>query len=183
VTFDYSQYRSLGRALRGEGRRNPLKLVAGTALPASAELPAMPPVALPDDDDDAAPAVPVQTHVPVRSGPLPAAAPRIDPVAELLAALDAAPNDLERGYLLASASVDVREGLSGALAYRALVAPQPDVALDSLVAALDSAADDDHRAALLSAASRELRAALADRLWWRRPPVRDGQQRYLDMIK
>ena len=104
-------------------------------------------------------------------------------VAELLAALDAAPNDLERGYLLASASVDVREGLSGALAYRALVAPQPDVALDSLVAALDSAADDDHRAALLSAASRELRAALADRLWWRRPPVRDGQQRYLDMIK
>jgi hypothetical protein len=177
-------YRRLARALGGgSGRANPLKLVAGTALPRNAEPPAMPPAALPDVDDDAAPAVLLQTHVPERSTPLPSAVPRIDPVDTLLAALDAAPNDLERGYLLASASADVREGLSGALAYRALVVPPPNVALASLVAALDSAADDTHRAAVLSAASRELRAALADFLWWRRVPVGDAQQRYLDLIR
>jgi hypothetical protein len=51
------------------------------------------------------------------------------------------------------------------------------------MAGLDNAADDIQRAAFLSAASRELRAALADLLWWRRVPVGDAQQRYLDMIQ
>jgi hypothetical protein len=174
-------YRSLARALGGgSGRPNPLKLVAGTALPATTQAPTAP-AALPDDD--AALAVPMQTYVPAQSTPPPAAVAHIDPVATLLAALDAAPNDLERGYLLASASADVREALAGALAYRALVAPAPNVALDSLVAGLDNAADDTQRAALLSAASRELRAALADLLWWRRVPVGDAQQLYLDAIQ
>jgi hypothetical protein len=172
-------YRSLARALGGgSGRPNPLKLVAGTALPATTQAPTAP-AALPDDDVDAAP---TRTLVVTESPPAPEAV-RINPVDTLLAALDAATDDVERSMLLASASADVREALSGALAYRAMVAPPPSVVLDALMAGLDSAADDTQRAALLSAASRELRAALADLLWWRRVPVSDGQQRYLDMIK
>jgi hypothetical protein len=178
MTIDY---RRLARAFGGgSGRPNPLKLIAGTALPPNAEPPAVPRDA--KDDYDAAPAMPAQTHVLARSPPATAIA-LVSPVDALLAALDAAADDVQRAALLAAASVDVREGLFGALAYRALVAPLPNVALDTLVAALDSAADDAQRAALLTAASRELRAALADHLWWCRVPVSDGQQRYLDMIK
>jgi hypothetical protein len=167
MTIDY---RSLARMFGGRSGRP-------TALPAITEAPTAPAV-LPDDD-----AAPTRTLVVTESQPAPAAAVRIDPVAALLAALDAAPNDLERGYLLTSASADVRADLAGALAYRAMVAPQPNVALDTLMAALDSAADDTQRAALLSAASRELRAALAERLWWRRVTVDDAQQLYLDTIQ
>jgi hypothetical protein len=173
MTIDY---RRLARAF-GSGRPNPLKLVAGTALSAITEAPATAPAVLPDDD-----AAPTRAAVATESPPAPAAV-LVNPVDTLLAALDAAPNDLERGYLLAAAPLTVREELSGVLAHHAMMEPPPSVALDTLMAGLDSAADDAQRAALLSAASRELRAELADRLWWRRVSVDDGQQRYLDMIK
>jgi hypothetical protein len=130
----------------------------------------------------AAAVVPLRVRAATESPPAPAAAP-VSAVDALLAALDATPTDLERGMLLESASVTVREELAGMLAYRAMTTPPPSVALDALMAGLDSAADDDHRAALLSAAPRELRTALADRLWWRRVSADDAQQRYLDMLR
>jgi hypothetical protein len=189
MTDDYSRYRRLARAFGGDGsgRPNPLKLVGGTALPANAEHPA----ALADiDADDEHPAAPPDDDIApsrvsmVRESPPAPATVTINPVDTLLTALDAAADDLERGYLLAAAPVDVRESLSGALAYRAMMAPPANAALlDTLMAALDSAVDDVQRGALLGAASRELRTALADRLWWRRVSVGDTQQRYLDQIQ
>jgi hypothetical protein len=180
MTTDYSKYRRLARALRGgDGRPNPLRIVGGTEIPDEAEPSAMPSAALPDDD-----AAPPRASLMIETQPAPAAIPRVDPVAVLLAALDATTDDHDRIPLLASASADVREGLSGALAYRALMAPDAALnGLDALMAALDSAADDMQRATLLSTASRELRAALADHLWWRRVPIGDAQQRYLDLIQ
>jgi hypothetical protein len=177
MTVDYSKYRWLARAFGGgSGRPNPLRIVGGTEIPDDAERPTMPAAALPDNDE-----APPRASLIAEREPAPAAIPRVDPVAALLAELDATHDDLARIALLASASPDVREGLSGALAHRALMAP--DTALDALVAGLDSAMDDEHRTALLSAASRELRAALADHLWWRRVTIEDGAQRYLDLIR
>jgi len=182
MTVDYSRFRSLARALRGDSRPNPLKLVAGTALPPRD---AEPPATLPDiddaDDDDLAPP-PSRVLVKPEAPPAPAT-PYVNPVDTLMAALDAAGSDMERGYLLAAAPLTVRESLSGALAYSAMVAPQPNAALDALTTALDNAVDDAQRAALLSTAPRELRAALADRLWWRRVSADDAQLRYLAMIR
>lgn len=179
MTIDYRRFRGLSRAFGGgSSRPNPLKLVGDTALPASAEPPAVLPAA--EDDYDAAPAVPVQTHVPARSTPPAPAAVLVSPVDTLLAALDAAADDVQRAALLAASSITVRDELAAALAHREMLAPPPHAAL---MAALDRAADDAQRAALLSAASRELRAELAEALWSRRMPVADAQQRYLDMIK
>jgi hypothetical protein len=159
--------------MRGDGRPNPLRIVGGTEIPDDAE-----PAALPDDD-----AAPPRASLMAETQSAPAAIPRVDPVAVLLAALDAVPDDLQRGMLLESASVTVREELAGVLAHRAMVAAPPSIALDALVAALDRTVEDSERAALLSAASRELRAALAERLWWRRVTIEDGAQRYLDLIR
>lgn len=179
--MDYQAYRRLARAFGGGGGRpNPLKLVAGTALPASTGQAAP----LPDaaDDDDVAPPPPSRVRIVTESTPAPAVA-YVNPVATLLAALDAAPNDLERCMLLESTSVTVREELGGLLAYRAMVTPPSSVTLDALMAGLDSAVDDAQRAALLSTASRDLRTQLADKLWWRRVSADDAQQRYLDMCR
>jgi hypothetical protein len=167
VTIDYSRFRGLARALGG-GRPS-----ADAALAAISVAPA------PLPDIDAAPPRPPQM---LFSPPAPSA-PYIDPVDKLLAALDAATDDAQCGALLAAASITLREGLAGALAHRAMVSPQPDVALDALMTGLDSAVDDTERAALLSAATRELRAALADRLWWRNISADVAQERYLDMCR
>lgn len=174
MTIDY---RRLARAIGGNGGQpRPRKPAAGAAQPTATEA-STSPAALPDDD--VAPP-PLRVRIVTESRPAPAVA-YVSPVDALLAALDAAASDVERGYLLESTPVTVREELAGMLAYRAMTATPPSVALDALMAGLDSAMDDAQRAALLGAASRDLRTQLADKLWWRRVSADDAQQRYLDM--
>jgi hypothetical protein len=176
MTIDY---RRLARAFGGNGGQpRPRNSTTGAAQPEASEARTSP-AALPGDD-----VAPSPSRVRIVTESTPAPAPVVvSAVDALLAALDAAGSDMERGYLLESTSVTVREELAGMLAYRAMTATPPSVALDALMAGLDSAVDDAQRAALLSTASRDLRTQLADKLWWRRVSADDAQQRYLDMCR
>ena len=118
MTIDY---RRLARAFGGSGGQpRPRNSTTGAAQPEASEARTSP-AALPGDD-----VAPPPLRMMPESTPTPAPVV-VSAVDALLAALDAAGSDMERGYLLESTSVTVREELAGMLAYRAMTATPPSV--------------------------------------------------------
>ena len=99
----------------------------------------------------------------------------------LLAALDACSDDAQRAVLIATTSVEAREQLPAALAYREMSTLRGrNPRLGALVAALDSCADESARAALLAAMPPALLVMLAEHL--RRDRCEVIAQRYMDSL-
>lgn len=138
------------------------------------------PAAADDADEPASTAAEPPASDPLPSCTSPAPPPAVTPGDLLLAALDACSDDAQRAALLAAASLQAREQLPAALAYRALsTLAGRNPPLGALVAALDGAADETARAALLAATPPALLVELAEHL--RRSTCEVIAQRYMDM--
>jgi hypothetical protein len=119
---------------------------------------------------------------PSLSEPLPAPQRPASAGDVLLSRLDACSDDAQRVALLAAASMEAREQLPAALAYRSMsTLAGRNPALGALVAALDSCPDESARAALLATTSPARLVELAEHL--RRSPCDVTAARYMDMLE
>jgi hypothetical protein len=98
-------------------------------------------------------------------------------------ALAASPDDAQRAALIDAAPRDVRDALAALMAYRRLVAPTRNDALDAFRHALSTATDDAARLAIINAADVPVVAAFRDELWWQKATVEDAHRRYMALIE